>query len=121
MDSEKKLYKMSCMLLLCLVLCHLSAFSSTNSAEIIADTLAGSPACLHYEIKGACFWLSPTGAIVTTPYVQHYLPDVVVSVFNQPDQNPWLEIEATLDQAAAVAQSGSGFTDRRCSGGRWAT
>ena len=52
------------------------AFSSTNSAEIIADTLAGLPACLHYEIKGSCFWLNPTGAIITTPYVQHYLPDV---------------------------------------------
>ena len=48
----------------------------------------------------------PAGAIITTPYVQHYLPDVVVSVFNQPDDNPWLEINATLDQAAAEAQIG---------------
>lgn len=92
--------------LFCLLLMTSPAFSSTNSAEIIADTLAGLPECLHYEIKGSCFWLSPTGAIIVTPYVQHYLPDVVVSVFNQPDQNPWLEIEATLDQAAALAQSG---------------
>jgi integrating conjugative element protein (TIGR03756 family) len=94
------------MVLLSLGLITSIAFSNTNSAEIIADTLAGMPACLHYEIKGACFWLSTTGAIVSTPYVQHYLPDAVVSVFNQPDQNPWLEIEATLDQAAAAAQSG---------------
>jgi integrating conjugative element protein (TIGR03756 family) len=91
--------------LFCLLLMTSPAFSSINSAEIMADTLAGLPACLHYEIKGACFWLNPTGTIITTPDVQHYLPDVVVSVFNQPNQNPWLEMEATLDQAATVAQN----------------
>ena len=66
--------------------------------------LAGLPACLHYEVQGTCFWLTPTGTIITTPYVQHYLPDVVVSVFNQADDNPWVEIHDTLDH---------GWTDQR--------
>ena len=93
--------------------------NNINSAEIIADTLAGLPECLHYEIKGSCFWLNPAGTLIATPYVQHYLPDTVVSVFNQPDQNPWLEIKNTLDQAGAAAQSGIGFVDRRCACGWW--
>ncbi len=99
----KSLYTLLCCLLLTLTS---SAFSSTNSAEIIADTLAGLPACLHYEIKGTCFWLNATGAIITTPYIQHYLPDAVVSVFNEPGDNPWLEINTTLDIASAEAQTG---------------
>ncbi len=91
---------------MCLVLLTSPAFSSTNSAEIIAETMAGLPACLHYEIKGSCFWLNATGSIITTPYVQHYLPDAVVSVFNEPHDNPWLEMNVTLDTAAAEAQVG---------------
>lgn len=74
-----------------------------NSALIIADTLAGLPACLHYEVQGTCFWLTPAGTTITTPYVQHYLPDVVISAFGQADDNPWLEIHDTLDQAGQVA------------------
>lgn len=81
------------------------SFAGTNTALIIRDTLGGLPACLHYEIKGSCFWLSRTGAPITTPYIQHYLPDVVVSVFNKPGDNPWLEMDVTLDQAGRLAQS----------------
>ncbi len=80
-----------------------SAFASIDSAEIISDTLLGLPACLHYEVLGTCFWLTPEGATIATPYVQHYLPDVVVSVFNQNDGNPWLEIHDTFDQAGQLA------------------
>ena len=105
LNPHKKLV-LSWRLLLCLLLITSPVFSSTNSAEITADTIAGLPACLHYEIQGTCFWLNVTGTIITTPYVQHYLPDAVVSVFNEPADNPWLEINTTLDIASAEAQIG---------------
>ncbi len=105
LNPDKKCVK-SWRVFMCLWLLTSPAFSSTNSAEIIAGTMAGLPACLHYEIKGACFWLNATGSIITTPYVQHYLPDAVVSVFNEPGDNPWLEMNVTLDTVAAEAQVG---------------
>lgn len=82
--------------------------SSTNSALITESTLAALPHCLYYQVKGVCYWLTDTGATVTTPYVSHYLPDVVVSVFNPPTDknggNPWVEINDTLDQAGKIAE-----------------
>lgn len=55
-----------------------------------------------------CYWLTETGATVTTPYVSHYLPDVVVSVFNSSTDknggNPWVEMNDTIDQAGKIAE-----------------
>lgn len=105
LNPDKKCVKSWCILWFLLFLTS-PIFSSTNSAEIIAGTMAGLPACLHYEIKGTCFWLNATGSLITTPYVQHYSPDAVVSVFNEPGDNPWLEMKVTLDTAAAEVQIG---------------
>ncbi len=76
-----------------------------TSVDIAARTLEALPNCLHYEVKGACVWLSKTGIKTATPYLSHYLPDVVISVFNKSDDNPWLEMRTTLDAAGAKAQS----------------
>lgn len=37
---------------------------------------------------------------MATPYVSHYMPDVVVSVFGQTGENPWVEARETYDKAA---------------------
>jgi integrating conjugative element protein (TIGR03756 family) len=89
-------------LFLSLLICS-NAFASINSATITAATLKAFPHCVHYRIRGACYWLGEAG-VNTTPYVEHYLPDVVVSVFNKPDDNPWTEINLTLDKAGKIAQ-----------------
>jgi integrating conjugative element protein (TIGR03756 family) len=86
----------------------MSAFAnSTNTVAITAGTLAALPNCLHYQVKGVCYWNS-AGITITTPYVAHYLPDLVVSVFNPPEDknggNAWFEINATLDQAGEIAE-----------------
>ncbi len=77
--------------------------NSINSAIITADTLKAVPHCLHYVIKGTCYWKDTYG-INTTMYVEHYLPDVVITVFNKPGENPWTEMNLSLDKAGAVAQ-----------------
>jgi len=74
-----------------------------TSVEITARTLAALPSCLHYKVKGVCFW-QLNGVITTTEYLEHYVPDAVISVFNKPGENPWLEIRDTLDQAGAIAE-----------------
>lgn len=81
-----------------------TVLASTNSVEIIANTLAAVPNCLDYQVKGMCFWVSLEGVKTTTPYLEHYLPDAVVSVFNRPGDNPWLEMHYTLDQIGKTAE-----------------
>lgn len=82
--------------------------NNTNTLAITEGTLAALPNCLHYQIKGVCYWESAVGATITTPYIAHYLPDVVVSVFNPPEDknggNPWFEINNSLDLAGEVVE-----------------
>jgi hypothetical protein len=49
------------------------------------------------------YWAGKT-EINTTPYVEHYLPDVVISVFNKAGDNPWNEANLGFDQADKIAQ-----------------
>ncbi|MCG7932990.1 MAG: TraU family protein [Candidatus Thiodiazotropha lotti] len=49
--------------------------------------------CLDYCIVGVCFWLvgCPYCEIETTAKIQHRLPDLVVTAFKLPGENPWTE------------------------------
>jgi len=94
--------KKSLILFLSLVICK-NAFADMNSTTITADTLKAIPNCLHYRIKGICYWKDTYG-INTTMYVEHYLPDVVVTVFNKPGENPWTEMNLSLDKAGSIVQ-----------------
>lgn len=69
--------------------------------------------CLNYCFKGICLWLQcgPFGCSVeTSPRVAHRNPDAVVSVYQEPGENPWREIrmiygalqKATLDASIAL-------------------
>ena len=92
--------------LLISLLLSLSAEASINTATIIQDTLTALPSCLHYQLSAHfCIWISPTGKINTTPIVSHYLPDLVVSVFNQPHDNPWIEINKIIDNTSRPIQN----------------
>jgi integrating conjugative element protein (TIGR03756 family) len=71
---------------------------SINSGTIISDTMTALPNCLHYEIPiHYCLWVSEWGEVNTTPVLSHYLPDLVVSVFTNPHDNPWIEINKIVD------------------------
>lgn len=70
--------------------------TTLNTADIVGSmTLDRS--CLNYCITGICVWLhcSITGcSIETSLRVRHYNPDLVVSVFDKPGDNPWQEARA---------------------------
>lgn len=89
--------------LILLMIFNIKCFAGINSATITADTLEALPHCAHYEIRGLCFWANWQG-VNTTPYIEQYLPDVVVSVFNKAGDNPWTEINDTFDQAGKMAE-----------------
>lgn len=89
-----------------------------TTAEIAQATLSAVPNCLHYQVRGVCFWRDRWEITTTTPYVEHYLPDVVVSIFNKPGDNPWFELNNSIDQAASkiedenvqvISQDNAGF------------
>lgn len=83
--------------LLFAIVCSLSFYNAyasdtINSFDVVEDTLKGASHCLHYKIVGMCFWLrcSIEGCgIKTTLKIDHYLPDVVVSSYTHPNNNPW--------------------------------
>jgi integrating conjugative element protein (TIGR03756 family) len=78
-----------------------------HSEIIIQDTLAALPHCSHYHMPiHVCVWLSDWGEINTTPLLDHYLPDLVVSVFRKPHGNPWVEINKVIDNAGEPIQKG---------------
>jgi integrating conjugative element protein (TIGR03756 family) len=80
---------------------------SIHSGTIVADTLEALPNCLHYQIPTHfCLWISKWGEINTTPIVSHYLPDLVISIFNKSHDNPWLEINKILDSVGQPIQQG---------------
>ena len=63
-----------------------------NTAILTARVLEKTFENTHYRIIGACLWtkeLPPR--IETGPAIEQYLPDLVVTVSNQPGANPWLE------------------------------
>jgi integrating conjugative element protein (TIGR03756 family) len=74
-----------------------------NSASITAATLRALPHCVHYRVRGVCYWQSVAGPI-TTPYIEQYLPDLVVVVFDKPGDNPWEEMNATIDAAGQAVE-----------------
>ncbi len=88
---------------LSILLFNATSAGAITSAEIIKQTSAALPSCLHYRVLGVCYW-QYLGFTNTTPYIEHYLPDVVVSVFDKPDSNAWLEMHDSLDPAARIAE-----------------
>lgn len=73
--------------------------STTNAKTFSTVNLVNtalSEDCINYCVDGACFWLvcSVLGCSVkTTPHINHNLPDFVVSSYNQPGSNSFLEAQ----------------------------
>ena len=71
------------------------------STRVISKIVSNS----HYKIIGACTWLvsDPFPNTVTTPAVEQYLPDLIVTVSNKPEENPWMEAGFLFENQAARA------------------
>lgn len=85
--------------------CH----ASINSFVIVQDTLAATlknDSCLHYKPSiQTCLWISPRVGRNITPMLDHYLPDLVVIVYRNADENPWDEARIFLDSPSANVQA----------------
>lgn len=78
------------------------AQDSTNSTTLFSDTIAQMPSCISYEVRGVCFWLYCTlfsCKVRTSLKVRHYVPDVIVSTYNDIGSHPWSDIAKPLSES----------------------
>jgi integrating conjugative element protein (TIGR03756 family) len=81
----------------------------------IADKSMQCTDCMNYKIEGVCIWLKckpipPSCETETSPFVSHFLPDFVVSVYS--NNSPWDGLGDLTDR-----KMGSIFTQKN----DWAT
>ena len=78
-----------------------AAFTSAD----IARASVSAP-CLDWKLRGICLKLrcGLFGCrIKTVPWVEHRIPDLVVSAYNEPGDNPWTEARALYGRPLAAA------------------
>jgi integrating conjugative element protein (TIGR03756 family) len=69
--------------------------TTISTAEILSST-SFDKSCLNYCFTGVCVWLKCVlfaCSIKTSIRVRHYNPDLVVSVYDEPGDNPWREMK----------------------------
>ena len=77
--------------------------SAFTTIGLVMDTISALPSCLHYQIKGVCFFwkCSWSGCWIRTSIrVKHYLPEAVVSSYADPSDHPWIEIGMPMSSIA---------------------
>lgn len=82
-----------------------------NTATLTARVLKKTIHNTHYRIIGACLWIkkSPPG-IETGPAIEQYLPDLIITVSNQPGANPWHEAGILYENHLAIKGYQTAFT-----------
>ena len=98
----------SLLLVACISLSVGGADAGTTTTSILNRTIQALPACLRYEVRGVCFFLTCSwfGCWVSTSVrVRHYVPDAIVSTYNDSLQHPWTEVGRPLSQAMASVGS----------------
>ncbi|CAP51817.1 TIGR03756 family integrating conjugative element protein [Xanthomonas campestris pv. campestris] len=95
-----------------LLLVSATASYALNTATIVGSV--ASPDCLEYRVVGICYWLYCTvsGCTVRTSVkVRHYIPDAVVSSYNNTGENPWTDVRAMSASNATARAGGDGITN----------
>lgn len=58
----------------------------------------------HYRLIGSCTWAQGfPPKLVVLPAIEQFLPDLIVTVANKPDTNPWIEANLLFENKAAQA------------------
>ena len=88
---------------------------AVTTPGVIGGTAAAALSCLSYRVEGVCFFLRCKLAacwIETSVKISHYVPDVVISTYNEPLRHPWADlgtIVATTTNAASSTVFGQLF------------
>lgn len=82
---------------------------AVSVAQVITTTAQAYPSCLSYRVEGVCFFLRCIAwkcSIVTSLKVSHYVPDVVVSSYNDASNHPWSDLGKAVAGASGALGSG---------------
>ncbi len=73
-----------------------------NTLQMTVRVLSKMFGNSHYKIIGICTWVDGkiVPKIITTPSVEQYLPDLIVTVSNKPEENPWFEAGKLFENSA---------------------
>lgn len=80
----------------------------TTTPQILTSTLQAFPSCVQWRLTGVCFFLhcTPFGCSIRTSIkVSHYVPDAIVSSYNDPLNHPWTDVGKPLSSLLTGAGS----------------
>ncbi|HAS8195783.1 TPA: TIGR03756 family integrating conjugative element protein [Vibrio vulnificus] len=60
---------------------------SITTTSIMSNSISMS--CLNWQVVGGCFWYTFPYKVSFSIRVKHYIPDYVVSVYAESEENPW--------------------------------
>ena len=69
------------------------------SARVLKKTIKNS----HYKVIGSCGWIHGhfPPKVTYTAAIEQFLPDLVVTVSNKPEENPWIEARYFYENSRA--------------------
>lgn len=75
--------------------------SFTIATRVLSKLFTNS----HYKVIGSCTWASGNipPKLIPVPAVEQYLPDLIVTVANRPETNPWIEAKTLFENPASQA------------------
>lgn len=78
---------------------------SITTPEIALRVLKKIITNSHLKITGSCAWVTKDvpPKVITTPALTQFLPDLIVTVSNNPGENPWLEANALYENKAVLS------------------
>ncbi|EAP6826392.1 TIGR03756 family integrating conjugative element protein [Salmonella enterica] len=92
--------------------------ATLNTAAIMASSV--SPSCISWRISGICYWLmcTPFGCTIKTSIkVHHFIPEAVVSAYQEPGGNPWAEMSVVSQTAGGLENAVTGALSGLTAGG----
>lgn len=71
----------------------------TIATRVLKKILSNS----HYTVIGSCTWAVKKfpPKVAVTPSIEQFLPDLVITVSTNPEENPWLEARALYENKAS--------------------
>ena len=75
--------------------------SFTIATKVISKIFKNS----HYKVIGSCTWAEGKfpPKLVPVPSVEQFIPDLIVTVANRPETNPWIEAKVLFENPASQA------------------
>lgn len=87
---------------------------SLNTLQIAARIAKQMSGNSHIRIRGACVWLTDSfpPKIRVRPAIKQFIPDLIVTVSNNPGENPWLEARQLIENKTALSGYASIYKEK---------